>query len=528
MNFEVLNRSHIKRNIIIGIVVVLILSAVVLTFTRAKYRVTQSMPLVSGTINFSPYDFNVVAMYLNKGDETVSTDKAPHVGYTLNSEQSTCAVDDNEVEGYEILYENGLLDFNNLSYAGTKCSVYFDLIPDSENPVINAIDSVSDDTSITVTIDATDNVGIFYYYFQLDDGEEIKSEENTYTFEDLQKDSDHTVNIRVEDAVGNSAFDDKKITVGYKVKYIMLKNYSTILTRTDFNTTVEGTTTGTIYKSLDNSQYDNDGEVYYFAGDPTDNWVKFAGFWWRIIRINGNGSVRMIYQGTSAETSGHGTHINGTNYYKFNDYNYGKDNSYVGYMFQSGQLHGLQQSSTVKETIDSWYVTSGLNNYESYLDDLSGFCGDRTLYSGSGIGTSTTKYLAYKRLYIDKKPSFKCENSQDLYTTNESSVGNKSLLNPVGLITADEASYAGLIYTTSNSIGNYGSYLFTGLSYWTMTPYEYTYGDGAINIYIYSSASYRGDRVYISYGIRPVINLRSDVQLTGSGTTTDPYIVVTS
>ena len=114
MNFEVLKRSNLKKNIIIGMVVILILSAVILTFTRAKYRVTQSMPLVSGTINFSPYDFNVVAMYLNKGDETVSTKKAPHVGYTLNSEQSTCVVDDEEVENgicrvrageYEVAYE---------------------------------------------------------------------------------------------------------------------------------------------------------------------------------------------------------------------------------------------------------------------------------------------------------------------------------------------------------------------------------------------------------------------------------------
>ena len=66
MKYEVLKRSYLKRNIIIGMVVVLILTAVVLTFTRAKYRVTQSVPLVSGTINFSPYDFNVVAMYLNQ------------------------------------------------------------------------------------------------------------------------------------------------------------------------------------------------------------------------------------------------------------------------------------------------------------------------------------------------------------------------------------------------------------------------------------------------------------------------------
>ena len=43
MNFEVLKKSNLKRNILIAIVVAII-SAIVINFTQAKYRTTQSMP----------------------------------------------------------------------------------------------------------------------------------------------------------------------------------------------------------------------------------------------------------------------------------------------------------------------------------------------------------------------------------------------------------------------------------------------------------------------------------------------------
>ena len=65
MNFEVLKRSHLKRNIVIGVIVVAVISAVILNFTRARYRVTESIPLVNGTINYTPYDLNITAIYID-------------------------------------------------------------------------------------------------------------------------------------------------------------------------------------------------------------------------------------------------------------------------------------------------------------------------------------------------------------------------------------------------------------------------------------------------------------------------------
>ena len=107
-------------------------------------------------------------------------------------------------------------------------------------------------------------------------------------------------------------FDEHKIPAGETI----LAHYSTVLTRTSFSSTVTNTTTGTIYKSANESQYDDFGEVYYFAGNPTDNWFQFGTnssgqpLYWRIVRINGDGSIRLIYNGKSTNQTGNSTMIN--------------------------------------------------------------------------------------------------------------------------------------------------------------------------------------------------------------------------
>ena len=534
MKYEVLKRSHMKRNIVIALIVVGVISAIVLNFTRAKYRTTESMPLIQGTINFSPSDLNLMAVYLNKNGDTISSDKAPHVGYTLNTEQSICEVNDKDAGG-EIVYENGNLSFMNMNYKGTKCSVYFDLIPDNENPVINDINNKSDnDTSVTIEVNATDNIGIYYYYYKIDNEEEIRIEENSYTFEGLKKNSVHTITVRVEDAAGNiSETKNKEVTVGLRAGDVILAHYQTVLTRTSFSSTVTNTTTGTIYKSANESQYDDFGEVYYFAGNPTDNWFQFGTnssgqpLYWRIIRINGDGSVRLIYNGTSTNQTGNSTMINTSQAFN-SSYN---NNMYVGYMYTQNEVHGLTTNSRIKTTLDSWYL-SNLADEAEYLDGNAGFCGDRTPYSGNGTGTSSTYYAAYNRLYTNKAPTFKCtDKDNDLYTTSGSSEGNGALkvtpsdndstATPIGLITADEVAFAGGVYGSSNS----SYYLYNNAVYWTMSPCRFSGG--------YAEVFFVNNRGYLSnydvdgtLGVRPVINLKSAIAITGSGTTSDPFKVV--
>ena len=496
MTFETLKRSHLKRNILIAVGVVLILSAVILTFTRAKYRTTQSMPLLQGTINFSPSDFNMVAMYLNQDGALPAgqTDIVPKFGYTLNEEQSTCESPDGVEDNVGINYVDSSLTFSNVIKKGTKCTAYFDLIPDSENPTINSINSSADDTSITVTVDASDNIGVYYYYFKIDDREEIRLEQNTYTFENLKKGDVHLISVRVEDAAGNEASTSKEVTVGlYGGDYILASVNPPTGQTTDWTNNGTGTT-------------------YYYTGNP-NNWVQFGGFWWRIIRINGDGTIRMIYQGTSANTTGTGTQI-GTS--GFSIATSDNDNAYVGFKYTIGQIQGTSTNSVILNALNTWYQ----NNLAGQVDKLdvnAGLCGDRTISSGSGIGGAVTYYTAYGRL--PNYPTLQCD-IQDIYTTSNSSTGNKSLQYPIGLITADEYASAGV----SNS------YLNVNIGYWTMTPAYFGKGtlvaNSSFGYEVTSNGGLGRDYTHRTYGIRPVINLRSDVQLTGSGTTTDPFVIV--
>ena len=268
------------------------------------------------------------------------------------------------------------------------------------------------------------------------------------------------------------------------------------------------------------------GTTYYYTGNP-NNWVQFGELWWRIIRINGDGTIRMIYQGTSANETGTGTQI-GTSAFNSSSNN----NMYVGYMYQSGQLHGLQQSSTIKGVLDNWYTTYIENDqssvyYGQYIDRNAGFCGDRTPSTSpnssdgsGGTGTTEAYYGAYIRLISNTNPSLQCD-SRDVYTTTDSSSGNKSLQYPIGLVTADEVVLAG--GSTSSEICNY--YLCTGQDYWTMSPAHY-YSAGAYMFIVYYFGRLDGIEVSFRPGVRPVINLRSDVQITGSGTVSDPFKVV--
>ena len=124
MTFETLKKSHLKRNILIAVVVVAIISAVVLNFTRAKYRTTQSMPLLNGTINYTLADLNIVAMYLD-GSEI---DTLPDGNYALTSESYCTTEDDVKDESITLSYDSATkgLSVSPMTKKGTKCYLYFE------------------------------------------------------------------------------------------------------------------------------------------------------------------------------------------------------------------------------------------------------------------------------------------------------------------------------------------------------------------------------------------------------------------
>ena len=283
--------------------------------------------------------------------------------------------------------------------------------------------------------------------------------------------------------------------------------------KTSCSSGCEESTVG-IYESQDDL-----GTTYYFRGDVTNNYVYFANYYWRIIRINGDGGIRMIYDGTTPHDNGESSTDRQIGTSAFNSS--ASSNTYVGYKYGSPtattyeETHKNTTNSTIKQAVDSWYKTNiSDKEFSSYLVD-SIYCNDRSLSSGTGIGTTETNYKALERLNENKTPTFYCTQSNDKFTVNTSK-GNGSLQYPVGLITADEVAYAGGVYNTNNS----KYYLYNGNNYWTMSPAHF---GGAIEFGLYPSGNLGVNVVSPIGGIRPVITLNGNTKLQGTGTKNDPF-----
>ena len=302
----------------------------------------------------------------------------------------------------------------------------------------------------------------------------------------------------------------------------------TRLERTDFSITFNETNIGILYMSTESIAEGVDQNVYYFSGNAKNNWVKFAGFYWRIIRTNADGSVRMLYSGTSpSATAGY---INSTSTALNDTVN---NPMYVGYMYGNpdgttfDEVHTNTTSSAIKTTVDNWYKTNIVDKgYSGYVSNAVGFCGDRTIYSGGdGVQTDKNTYFGAYGRHSKQTAQFTCpEPSRDLYTTTDSSIGNKALTYPVGLITYDELVFAGMDNRHINKL----SWAYSIQHYWTMSPSFFNAASGIAGEWSQDSAGYlsRWWGVNVSLGARPVINLKSDTLITGGiGTSSEPYVI---
>lgn len=369
---------------------------------------------------------------------------------------------------------------------------------------------------------------------------------------------------------------------------------------------------------------DDYGDSYYYRGKVENNYLSFAGFIWRIVRINGDGSIRLIYSGTSTSATGSATSI-GTSAFNSDTY----DSAMVGYKyglsktlqhttstnlqytnmsattvyyfgdsyttddtnkklsisgnitsgtlsevwgsgtsdykytcfktFESGTCTTLieiksyvnetqvkvnyhsylsesyeatytdEYDSTIKQKIDSWYLTNIENaGYSSYLSDNI-FCNDRSITSGDGFSLNkATNYGAYTRNITNKSPSLKCPRKVDQFTVVSGEIlGNGELTYPVGLLTIDEAAFAG----GKHDVINQSFYLYTGQYFWTMSPVLFSSSSVVVREWnIYSDGKLHGWSWASSlYGVRPVINLTSEILVTGgNGTASFPYTVALS
>ena len=357
-------------------------------------------------------------------------------------------------------------------------------------------------------------------------------------------------------------FDDKYFYT------TIIKNNPTILTREDFSSIFEAENINTIYKISNNLTEDlnNDGTgepVYYFAGNALNNWVKFGknednqDLYWRIIRINEDNSVRLLYFGTNPNSTN--AFIGTSTVFNDNTYN---ETMYVGYMYgTSGSIENNRtniSSSTIKNELDNWYKNNLLskmddNNFlfDNYISKTAIYCNDRAYsgeYSGSGFGYMN--YAGFYRLINSTAPSYRCGNDNyglqypnsskaDKFSASITNGGNGDLAYPIALITADEIVFAGGVFgkesKTWYSINASGEVINENSFWWTMTPAVKDAGASAYTVaklFVISEGRLEYAEA-IEYAnklntmlIRPVISLKSCVYWSkGDGSSTNPYEV---
>ena len=258
------------------------------------------------------------------------------------------------------------------------------------------------------------------------------------------------------------------------------------------------------YVTLDSCQYDDSScsetnrVLKYSAGTP---------MYWRIVRVNGDGSLRLIYNGTSTSATYLDLMI-GVGAYNFDN----SDPKYTGYTYDRNTN---EIDSNAKKDIDTWYKNALSETAYDKMITKGRFCSDSSGYNydGKGYFASYDRLAqAYNNFAKANSPTLKCP------TTTENYGGSYRL--KAGLITADELAFSGFNYQTYNSNS---SYLANDWYFFSMTP----------NSFYKSAFVWNGDtgiyEIRIEYGdlgLRPVINVMPDNGFaSGDGTVSNPYVI---
>jgi len=325
----------------------------------------------------------------------------------------------------------------------------------------------------------------------------------------------------------------------------------TILANNEVKTpiTTPGAAISTASEALLASAEDDNGTSYYFRGAVTNNYVEFANKCWRIVRVGGDGSVKLILHNDntagvanpcdSANNSANAAfaRYSGETYKStFND-DY-EDNAYVGFMYGTPgsskyeTTHANTNKSTILTNLEAWYNNNdNFKKYEKVIADTV-WCNDKTnvtdtsynpgAYGGTptglGYGTNKTYYGATQRLVSSGNsaggtgPSLKCN-------------GELSKINSkVGLITANELAYAGYAYAQNNTT-TYLQENATDAYWWSLSPYAFNGSSAGVWSVYGSIGSFGLDFVFNASGVRPSISLKPSTNVTGNGTREKPYVV---
>ncbi len=439
----------------------------------------------------------------------------------------------------------------------------------------NAIFTITPNDGYTLDIESKTCEGI------------LNSSTGIYTINNITENKECNLTLKEDGPIKKGSLADYIITT-YTSK-------NAIGTRSDFSSVF----TETNDKIYTTNKTEDGSTVYYYAGNTTHNWVKFGKYtsdwyscsytsnistiggyytmgtscsydenasqyttklasknddiYWKIIRTNEDGSVRLLYSGNTPDTT--------KGYIGMSKYSGADYVLYTGYMYgTTGSLANNRlntNSSTIKQNVDSWYKTNLYNSdYNNYVSKTAIYCNDRSVGSGewrdeyvSGEDDVNFRYASDLRIRVGKSPSYKCgvnanndliENVQsveDKFSVSTTNGGNSKLTYPIALMTIDEVAFAGGVYYTnlashyawyfSNSTGGSN----TQTSWWTMTPY---YSNTVNRVWLIDSNG-DGYQTYgkitetnINYamGVRPVISLKSCVKYSsGDGSSTNPYTV---
>ena len=368
----------------------------------------------------------------------------------------------------------------------------------------------------------------------------------------------------------------EKGTIGYQI----MSDNPTRLTRTDFSSVFTEINTGTLYKATESIAGNTPKDVYYFAGDAKNNWVKFGKYqndliryrgyysttdtsykeystmdectsassynincteykyantgddiYWRIIRTNHDGSIRLLYSGTSHNTTAGyiGTSVFANNKVK-------SDPMYVGYMYgTSGSLASNRDNtndSAIKTYIDNWY-NNNLSSYSKYISTEAVYCNDRELAPGQTYSTSSNFDYAPSGRLDTNKPTYNCTNNKDAFSGSNSEA---KLTYPIGLMTADEIMRAGGRYDTNLPspyawyyLNSAGGSITGSTTWWSLSPDDSSDSlFGIPDVWIVSGSDLPGRLgsgfAFTKYGVRPAISLKSCTLWTsGDGSPENPY-----
>ena len=271
------------------------------------------------------------------------------------------------------------------------------------------------------------------------------------------------------------------------------------------------------------------------GGEWTDQNAKWStgtyNLYWRIIRTNSDGGVRLLYHGTS--TTATDAYI-GVSAFNSSD----RSPKYVGYMYGNSdatleEARTNTNDSTIKAYIDNLYANNMIS-YTNYLSNDAVYCNYREVGSGTynigGSDGSDFGYATDARLNSNKTPTYDCTNIKDAFSVNNAEA---KLKYPIGLMTADEIVYAGGVFNTNAPMWYYTNSSLessTGTTdWWSLSP------DGWYGFIAYSwgvsgsdyPGNLHGNYVYNPRGVRPAVSLKACVQWkSGDGSANNPYEIV--